>query len=106
MKSHASTPKLLRILTLMTALSALAACSALTPSARAPIELPAIPQELVACGYGVPIPAPAAGKKISQLQTETYWLQDRKTLRDCRTNHEATIRFYNNLRTNLRSPAK
>lgn len=90
----------------MTALLALAACSVSTPSARAPIELPAIPVEILECGYAVTIPVPGAGKKISQFQTETLWLKDRRTLRDCRSNHEATVRFYENLRTELRSPEK
>lgn len=85
-------------------LSALAACSVSTPSAKAPIALPAIPVELVECGYGVPIPEPKPGAKISQLQTETLWLKDRKTLRNCRTNHELTIRFYEDLRNRLASP--
>lgn len=88
----------------MTALSVLAACSVSTPSARAPIALPALPVELRSCGYGVPIPEPAPDRKISQLQTETLWLKDRKTLKTCRTNHEATVKFYEDLRSNLNPP--
>lgn len=89
---------------LLTAVSALAACSVLTPSAKAPIVLPPLPAEIVACGYGVPIPEPRPGEKLSQLQTETFWLKDRKTLKNCRTNHQATIKFYEGLRINLNPP--
>lgn len=85
---------------LLTAVSALAACSVSTPSARAPISLPEIPVELQHCGEAALLP----DKKLNQLETETYWLKDRKTLKTCRTNHQATIKFYETLRTNLSSP--
>lgn len=86
------------------ALLVLAACSVSTPSAKAPITLPELPVELVNCGYGVAIPQPGPGAKLSQLQTETLWLKDRKTLRNCRNNHNLTVQFYNELRSNLNSP--
>ncbi|SOC90138.1 hypothetical protein SAMN05216358_0162 [Rhizobium sp. AN5] len=85
---------------LLTAVSVLAACSVSTPSARAPINLPAIPVELQDCGEGVLLP----DRKLNQLETETYWLRDRKTLKNCRNVHKTTIDFYEDLRTRLSSP--
>ena len=82
------------------AASVLTACSVSTPSAKASIHLPAIPAELQTCGEGVALP----NRKLNQLETETYWLKDRKTLKNCRTNHQATIDFYETLRINLSSP--
>ncbi len=85
---------------LLTAVSVLAACSASTPSARAPITLPEIPVELQTCDEGVLLPE----KHLSQLETETYWLKDRKTLKNCRNTHRATIDFYEDLKTRLSTP--
>jgi hypothetical protein len=62
--------------------------------------------ELVSCGYAVAIPEPRAGAKLSQLQAETLWLKDRKTLRNCRNNHDLTVQFYEELRSNLNSPER
>nr|WP_192960945.1 hypothetical protein [Sinorhizobium sp. LM21]AJW30260.1 hypothetical protein pLM21S1_p142 [Sinorhizobium sp. LM21] len=52
----------------------------------------------------MPIPEPKPGEKLTQLQTETFWLKDRKTLRNCRINHQATVNFYESLRINLNPP--
>ncbi|MGV1754813.1 hypothetical protein [Agrobacterium sp. CG674] len=112
MMSLASMQKLLPILMLLLAVSLLGACSASTPSARAPINLPRLPSELTCkpedkscvpvCPYAVQIPV----RKLNQLETETYWLQDRKTLRVCRNNYQAVLDHYEDLRTNLSSPEK
>lgn len=82
------------------AASVLAACSVSTPSAKAPIRLPALPAEIRNCGSAVVLPE----RKLNQLETETYWLKDRKTLKSCRNNHSATVNFYEKLRINLSQP--
>jgi len=89
-----------------TVLSALTACSASTPSAKAPIVLPALPIEVGACESGVVIPTPKPGTKLSQLEVERLWMKDRRSLRSCRLMHGATLQFYENLRANLAATGK
>ena len=90
--------------------SSVAACSVSTPSARAPIFLPALPRELVCkdgekdckpvCPYGVLIP----DRDINQAEAEAYWRRDRASLKTCREVNKAIVSFYETLRHNLNPP--
>jgi hypothetical protein len=87
--------------------SSVAACSASTPSAKVPVDLPPLPVEFTCtpdktdckppCPYAVLIP----DRDIDQAETERLWRVDRTGLVTCRKNSAAVVTFYDNLRTNL-----
>ncbi|QNH71767.1 hypothetical protein V1VFAS_091 [Rhizobium phage V1VFA-S] len=54
------------------------------------------------CPEGVLVP----DRDIDQAETETYWIQDRAGLRTCRNAFNTTVKFYENLRTELSAPEK
>lgn len=54
------------------------------------------------CPNGVLVP----DRDIDQAETETYWIQDRAGLRTCRNAFNMTVKFYENLRTELSAPEK
>lgn len=95
---------------LLMAVSSVAACSVSTPSAKAPISLPELPARFActvedkdcipACPYAAKLP----DRDIKQVEAETYWRQDRGSLKTCRESYGAVVRYYENLRTKLSSP--
>jgi hypothetical protein len=92
--------------------SSVAACSALTPSAKAKIELPALPPELLLCkpdGTCEPVcPRPVfiPDRDITRAESEKLWRRDRLNLLACRTKAQTITDFYENLRKNFDATAK
>ncbi|QIG75128.1 hypothetical protein EVC15_066 [Rhizobium phage RHph_N2_6] len=92
--------------------SSAAACSALTPSAKAKIELPALPPELQVCkpdGTCEPIcvrPVLIPERDISRAEAEKLWRRDRLHFVACRMSAQAIADFYENLRKNFDATAK
>lgn len=75
-------------------LAVLAGCS---PSARATIELPALPVDLTVCD--APGDLPAQG--LSRVQVEQLWARDRAALVRCGRQLGAVVGFYDDLRGEL-----
>jgi hypothetical protein len=53
-----------------------------------------------ACAYGVLVP----DRDLDQAETETYWIEDRASLRNCRNSFTALQNYYDALRTYLSTP--
>ena len=77
--------------------SILTACAASTPSARAPIDLPALPARLVQCERPVLMPEAA----LTRAQVEQLWARDRAALVKCGYNLAAVVGYYEDLAQRL-----
>lgn len=76
--------------------STLMGCAASTPTARAPIELPALPAT-AQCGRPVALP----GDGLTRAQVEQLWARDRAALLKCGYSLDALVSFYDDLRQRL-----
>lgn len=72
-------------------------CAASTPSARAPVDLPALPASITSCARPPQLPdAP-----LSRADVERLWARDRAALVRCGWSLDAIITFYADLRDRL-----
>lgn len=78
--------------------SILAACTASTPSARSPIDLPSLPAKLSrACERPVTLPQ----EGLTRAEVEQLWARDRAALVKCGYSLNALVAFYEDLRSRL-----
>lgn len=82
---------------LLSAVSVLLAACASTPSANAKLFLTPLPASQTHCDGPVSLPARA----LTQLEVETYWAEDRKSLVTCRSQLNGVVTHYETLSRNL-----
>lgn len=77
--------------------STLMGCAASTPSARAPINLPALPVAVARCDRPVVLPS----EGLTRAEVEQLWARDRAALVKCGYSRDALVSFYEDLRQRL-----
>lgn len=100
---------MLRKLPLILALSLLTGCGFWTRSRTEPtvVILPELPAEIRACEKLKPIAGRIGEvKQVGEATLVTLWAEDRTVAVKCSRKHDATVTFYEDLRTRLSHPEK